>query len=247
MKTARHTYERVQTGSREDLVIQHASLVKRIAWHLAARLPAGVQIDDLEQAGMIGLLEAASCYRSDKGASFETFAGLRIRGAMLDQLRREGWAPRSVTRHARQLGEAIRKIEQRQGREAQPAEISRELGISMDQYHEWLFEASTLHVASLDELSEFGLDAVEHAAGAAPSTPLDAVMASGFQSALAEEIESLPEREKLLMALYYDKGLNFKEIGKVLEISESRVCQIHGQAVVRLRCKLAEWAEQGLA
>lgn len=247
MTLARTAYQRVQTGSREDLVIQHAALVKRIAWHLAGRLPAGIEVDDLVQAGMIGLLEAASCYQPDKGASFETFAGLRIRGAMLDQLRREGWAPRSVTRRMRQLGEAIRKVEHRHGREAQPAEVARELGIGIDAYHEWLQDAGTLHVASLDELAEHGMDAVEQAAGTSLSTPLDAVMAEGFQGALAEEIDGLPEREKLVLALYYDKGLNLKEIGKVLEISESRVCQIHSQAVVRLRSKLSEWAEQGLA
>jgi len=245
MVSVRAMYQRVQTGPREELVLQHAPLVKRIAWHLAGRLPSGVEVDDLVQAGMIGLLEAASHFQADKGASFETFAGIRIRGAMLDQLRREGWAPRSVTRRMRQLGEAIRKVENRHGREAMPAEVAREMGISLDEYHDLLHEAGSLHVASLDQLAEGGMEAVDQATGGSRiGQPLDELMADGFQGALADEIEHLPEREKLVLALYYDKGLNLKEIGRVLEVSESRVCQIHSQAVARLRSRLGDWAEQ---
>lgn len=243
MVTAERAYARVRTGPREDLVLQHAGLVKRIAWHLAGRLPAGVEVDDLVQAGMMGLLEAASHFEADKGASFETFAGLRIRGAMLDQLRREGWAPRSVTRRARQLGEALRRVEHRLGREARPAEVARELGIDLDTFHTWQQEAGLLHVASLDAMAEHGLEAVEQAAGSTLSTPLDSLLADRFQGALAEEIGQLPERERVVLGLYYEHGLNLREVGEVLEISESRVCQIHGQAVARLRARLAEWTE----
>ncbi|MBD2858449.1 RNA polymerase sigma factor FliA [Spongiibacter sp. KMU-158] len=235
-----NAYLDVQHGSREQLVHQHAGLVKRIAYHMVSRLPASVEVDDLIQAGMIGLLEAGSNYRAGQGASFETFASIRIRGAMLDQLRHDGWAPRSVSKGLRDMGDAVRRIESRVGREAHGNEIAAEMGISLDEYHRLLQDTSSVRLFSLDHFGEDGEETLD-ITDEESATPAEAVMEEGFQSALAEQIDGLPEREKLVMALYYDNGLNLKEIGEVLEVSESRVCQIHSQAIVRLQSRLRDW------
>lgn len=221
-----------------DLMNQHAGLVKRIAYHLAARLPSSVEIDDLIQAGSIGLLEAARNYQGDRGASFETYAGIRIRGAMLDELRRGDWAPRSLHRRAREVEAAMRAIEQETGREAKDSEIAERLGITLAEYFDAVSDAARCQVMSSDGFDDGeGLDAP-----AEGGDPDEQVGRAEFQNELIKAIGSLPEREKLVMSMYYERELNLKEIGKVLDVSESRVCQIHGQALVRLRSKLGDWA-----
>lgn len=221
-----------------DLMAQHAGLVKRIAYHLAARLPASVEIDDLIQAGSIGLLEAARNFQDDRGASFETYAGIRIRGAMLDELRRGDWAPRSLHRKARDVEGAMRAIEQQTGREARDSEIAERLGMSLDEYFEAVADAARCQVLSSDGFADGeGFDAP-----AENGDPDEQLGRAEFQQELARAIDALPEREKLVMSLYYERELNLKEIGKVLDVSESRICQIHGQALLRLRARLGEWA-----
>jgi RNA polymerase sigma factor for flagellar operon FliA len=226
---------------RDDLVSKHAALVKRIAYHLMSRLPPSVQADDLIQAGMIGLLEASRNYDASQGASFETYAGIRIRGAMLDEIRRTDWTPRSVHRKARQVAEAVREIENQEGRDARDIEVAEKLGIELQEYHRILQDATGCRVFSIDDASVNG-DEPQHAASATPrNEPLDSLNKSDFKSALAQAIAGLPERESLVMAMYYDEELNLREIGEVLGVSESRVCQIHGQALIRLRARMAEW------
>lgn len=217
----------------DALVTRHAELVKRIAYHLAGRLPPSVDVADLIQAGMLGLLEAAANYTAHRGASFETYAGIRIRGAMIDALRKLDWAPRSVHRKARAVAAVMRDIERETGREARDTEIAERLGISLDEYHAIVQDAASCRLASLDEAT-----AGEAQDGADPF--LEATEA-GFREALAQAIDGLPEREKLVMSLYYTDELNLKEIGAVLSVTESRVCQLHGQALVRLKARLAEW------
>lgn len=234
-------YLDVQNGSREELVSRHAPLVKRIAYHLVSRLPASVEVDDLIQAGMIGLLEAGSHYQADKGATFETYASIRIRGAMIDQMRQNGWAPRSVTRQLRQMSEAVRRAESRLGRVAMASDIASEMGVSLDEYHDLLRDTSSVRLFSLEQIGENEQEAVDVGGGDDRYAPLENVLADDFQHALADNIKNLPEREKLVMALYYDSGLNLKEIGEVMEVSESRVCQIHSQAIVRLKGRLSDW------
>jgi RNA polymerase sigma factor for flagellar operon FliA len=235
------SYLEVQFGSREELVEVHAALVKRIAYHLVSRLPANVDVDDLIQAGMIGLLEAGSNYQMNKGASFETFASIRIRGAMIDQMRQNSWAPRSATRQLREMSEAVRKVESRVAREANANEIADEMGISLDDYHDLLRDTSSVRLFSLDQMSEGEHQAIEVGGGDDRYAPLENILEDGFQAALVSQIKDLPEREKLVMALYYENGLNLKEIGEVMEVSESRVCQIHSQAIVRLKSRLRDW------
>ena len=233
-------YSAMQQHNFEELVNQHAPLVKRIAYHLMNRLPPNVQADDLIQAGMIGLLEASRNYDPSQGASFETYAGIRIRGAMLDEIRRSDWTPRSVHRKARVVAEAMRTIENEYGRDARDVEVAEELGMTLKEYHAILQDASGCRIFSLDELAAVG-DVMRGQAGGVHAGPFDGLQKDAFKEALAKEIAGLPERERLVMALYYDEELNLREIGQVLGVSESRVCQIHSQAALRLRSRLEEW------
>ncbi|MBS3803697.1 MAG: RNA polymerase sigma factor FliA [Oleiphilaceae bacterium] len=230
-----------QTGApkAQDLVERHAPLVKKIALHMLGRLPASVQLDDLMQAGMIGLLEAAQKYQPTKGASFETYAGIRIRGAMVDEMRRGDWVPRSVHRNARRVARAIKVVEDRIGGEALDSDVAEELDMTLAEYHACLSDTNGGRLFSLDELNESGdLPLTEVDPG---DNPLAGITSAAFQSSLAAAIEGLPEREKLILALYYQEELNLKEIGAVIGVSESRVSQIHGQAAMRLRSRLADW------
>ena len=224
----------------ETMVLRHAELVKRIAYHLAGRLPPSVEVDDLIQAGMLGLLEAVSNYASGRGASFETYAGIRIRGAMIDALRKLDWAPRSVHRKARDAAAAIRELEGRHGREARDAEIAEFMGISMDEYHRITHDSVSCQLSSLDDDSAGEVEAVG-------DDPFRDVASHDFRASLAKAINELPERERLVMSMYYSDELNLKEIGAVLKVTESRVCQLHGQALTRLKARLAEWREPDVA
>ncbi len=232
-------------NNRDDLVVQHAPLVKRIAYHLMCRLPPSVQADDLIQAGMIGLLEAARNYDSTQGASFETYAGIRVRGAMLDEIRKNDWAPRSVHRKARKVAEAVRQIESMMGRDARDNEVAEALEMSLSEYHQTLQAASGYLVLSFDDL---GADdeavATNINLSSASMTPFDGLQKEDFKRSLAEAIAGLPERECLVMTLYYDEELNLREIGSVLGVSESRVSQIHSQALIRLQARLGQWTKK---
>jgi RNA polymerase sigma factor FliA len=228
--------------SQQELVLRHADLVKRIAYHLVSRMPPHVEVDDLIQSGMIGLLDAGKHYSPDKGANFETYAGIRIRGAMLDEVRKSDWTPRSVHRNMREMSEAIRRIENEKGQDASGAEIARELGISLEEYHKLILDAATCRLFSFDQLGSGDDDSnpSDNARDDRPG-PLENIREQRFSEAMAAAIGLLPEREQLVLSLYYDDEMNLREIGEVLEVSESRVCQIHSQALVRLRARLAEW------
>ncbi len=231
----RYAGVKATTRAGDELVLRHAELVKRIAYHLAGRLPPSVSVDDLIQAGMLGLMEAAANYAANRGASFETYAGIRIRGAMIDALRKQDWAPRSVHRQARAVAAAVREVEQRTGRDARDVEIAEEMGVSLEEYHQAVQDAASCQLASLDETGSANCTDA--------SDPFRDVASDQFRSALTQAIERLPERERLVMSLYYSEGLNLKEIGAVLDVTESRACQLHGQALVRLRARLADWRE----
>jgi RNA polymerase sigma factor for flagellar operon FliA len=222
---------------KEDLVRQHAQLVKRLAFQLMAKLPASVQIDDLVQNGMIGLLDALGRFEEGMGAQFETYAAQRIRGAMLDGLRDNDWVPRGVRREMRRVEEAIHKLEHEHGRPPSEGELAAALGMAIAEYQKLLQEARGHQLIYLEDLAadqdESFLD--RNCAGPAPADPAALLEDIDTRRALVSGIEALPEREKTVMALYYDEDLNLKEIGEVLGVTESRVCQLHSQAIARLR------------
>jgi len=226
----------------ESRINEYAPLVRKMAHHLATRLPASVQIDDIIQAGLIGLMDAANRFEESQGNRFETYATQRIRGAMLDELRQNDWLPRSMRRSLRQIESAIHVLEQRLGRAPVEREIARELGLSLAEYQSQLQDAKGYQLLHLDDFGEdAGDDFLERHCPDDRDNPIERLSDQRFRAALVAAIEVLPEREKLLMGLYYEQEMNFKEIAAVLEVSESRVCQLHSQAVARLRAKLKDW------
>ncbi|GDX84332.1 RNA polymerase sigma factor FliA [Methylococcaceae bacterium] len=233
-------YNFVQVGGINAQIMQHASLVKRIAYHLLSKLPDSVQVDDLIQAGMLGLLESIKNYDSSKGASFDTYAGIRIRGSMLDEVRRCDWVPRSVYKKSRFISDAIRIIENQTGTAAKDCDVAEYLGISLDEYNHILQDSSNCRIFSVEELAQTGDNYLEEASGISEA-PLESITRDGFQQALSMAIGSLPEREKLIISLYYNEELNLREIGQILNLTESRVSQISSQAVIRLRSRLSDW------
>lgn len=222
-------------------VEQYLPLVRRIAHHLVARLPASVVVEDLIQAGVIGLIDAIQKYDTSKGASFETYAGIRIRGTMIDEIRRGEWAPRSVHRNARAIQDAIRNVEARVGRDANDREVAEELGISLDDYYAMAQDSMATRLFSIDEMESPDslidyTDLNTHS-----RNPSNELQREALLEGLVKAIGDLPERERMVLSLYYDEELNLKEIGEVLGVSESRVCQIHSQATHRLRARLKDW------
>lgn len=219
-----------------SFIEEYAPLVKRIAHHLLARLPSTIQVDDLIQAGMIGLIEAHRNFDASKGASFTTYAGIRIRGSMLDEIRKGDWAPRSVHRNSRRVQEAIRTIEHALGRDAKPQEVAKALNISVDEYFQILNDSNGAKIFAFEDLGVTEEAFSGHSAGL-----MDGVAKNHFKQHLAQEINKLPEREKLVLALYYDEELNLREVGEVLGVSESRISQIHSQAMHRLASRMKAW------
>lgn len=225
----------------DSLVERHAGLVKRIAYHLIGRLPASVQVEDLIQAGMIGLIEAARRFDATHGASFETYAGIRIRGHMLDEVRRSGWSPRAARRKARRLAAATHQVQQASGAEASERDVAAALGVAMDEYHALRHDATRFGVFNASDLVGSGDDEEDFLERVPDQANGPAELAAGDEALtrLSQAIDQLPERERLVMSMYYDDELNLREIGVVLGVTESRVCQIHSQAVLRLRGRLA--------
>jgi len=222
------------------MVMKYAPLVKRIAYHLMARLPSSVVVDDLIQAGMVGLLEASRNYRPDLGASFETYSGIRIRGSMLDELRRNDWAPKSVHRKNRELSKVVRDIETRTGRDARDDEVAEEMGITLDEYYKILQDSSNARIYGFEELG-VDEDAIELGLTSSKKGPFETFSSDRFKNNLSDAIAGLPERERMVVTLYYDSELNLREIGSVLGVSESRVSQLISQAMIRLRARMKEW------
>lgn len=237
-------YSELTGISPEDLVVTYAPLVKRIGLHLMGRLPSSVQLDDLLQAGMLGLLDASQHYQANKGASFETFASIRIRGAMLDEIRAGDWAPRSVHRNGRAISQAIQTLESQLGREARDTEVAEFLHLQLDEYRQQLQDMQGTRLIPLelftmpDDESQSPQDIA-----AVDDNPLHDLQKIRFRTMLAEAISQLPERERLVLSLYYDEELNLKEIGAVLGVSESRVSQLHSQTMLRLAARLSAWRD----
>ncbi|TFV93904.1 RNA polymerase sigma factor FliA [Oxalobacteraceae bacterium OM1] len=242
-------YTATGRADKNDLLKAHAPLVKKLAHQMMAKLPPSVDVDDLIQAGMIGLLDAVNRYEDNHGAQFETYAVQRIRGAMLDELRNSDWLPRSIRQNMRKIETAMNNLQQRLGRAPKEAEIAKEMKVSLEDYQEMLNDGIGHQLVYYEDfhdkedsdhfLDRFCIDE--------QSDPLQSLLAGGFRQAVIQAIEALPEREKILMGLYYEQEMNLKEIGAVMGVSESRVSQLHSQAIARLRSKLREKAWTGLA
>ena len=222
-------------------VADHAQLVKRLAYQLAARLPSSVQVDDLIQAGMMGLLDALQGYDDQQGAQFETYATQRIRGAMLDELRDADWAPRSVRKQAREIENAIHQLQQTLGKAPSEAQIAESMGVPLTEYQQMLAEAHGHQLVHYEDFENDDGETIGFDLSDTRPNPFQVLHDEGMRDTLVREISELPEREKMVMAMYYQEDLNLKEIGAVLGVTESRVCQLHSQAILRLRGKMKAW------
>ena len=250
MRKGKVVYTAQGNIEKSHLLKQHQPMVRRMALQMLAKLPASVELDDLIQAGMIGLLDASTRYQDNRGAQFETFASQRIRGAMLDELRASDWGSRNLRQQARKVEQAIQSLEHRLGRPATEGEIAKELKMDLDDYQSLLQEIQGCQLLYVEDFSQDGegdspfLD--RHASeargerGGASGSSLAQLMESGFRHQLVAAIGELPERDRLLLNLYYEEELNLREIGAILEVSQSRVCQLHSQAISRLRAKLKD-------
>jgi len=231
--------------NKDQLVQRFAPLVKRIAYHLMARLPSSVQVDDLVQNGMLGLLDAITRFEAGMGAQFETYAAQRVRGAMLDGLRENDWLPRSLRRDFRRIEVAISQLEQQFGRAPSEQELADALSMALPEYQKMLQDARGHQLISFEDLVENGdEDYLERHLSDPSAEPSKILEDESLRRLLVEGIEALPEREKLMMALYYEQDLNLREIGDVMGVTESRVCQLHTQVVARLRARI--FADAGL-
>ena len=227
----------------DSLLREHAPLVRRSAQQLLARLPASVQQGDLEQAGMIGLMDAIARYEDHPGVPFGVYASQRIRGAMLDDLRANDWFPRGVRRNQRRIDATLGRLEQSLGRPAGEAEVAEALGVTLLDYRAMLAEAKGFQLVFLEDLGgdEDGSAYLDRHLADGGADPFRCLTDGRFREDLAKAITQLPEREQLVMAMYYERDLNLEEVGAVLGVSASRVCQLHGEAVLRLRGKLRSW------
>jgi RNA polymerase sigma factor for flagellar operon FliA len=229
------------TLDRDQLVTHYAPLVKRIAYHLMAKLPSSVQVEDMIQNGMLGLLDAINRYEEGLGAQFETYAVQRIRGAMLDGLRENDWLPRSLRRDMRRIEAAISALEQRFGRQPNESELADSLSMTLPEYQKMLQEARGHQLVYFEDFTDGDEeDFLERNCAGPEADPLEHLLEKDMRVSLVNAIEDLPEREKTVMGLYYERDLNLREIGEILGVTESRVCQLHSQAIARLRSRIFE-------
>lgn len=233
---------------KDELLNKHAVLVKKLAYQLKAKLPPSVELDDLVQAGMMGLLDAVNRYEDTHGAQFETYAVQRIRGSMLDELRSADWLPRSIRKNMRDVETAISQLEQQLGQPPTEGEVAKKLNLSLADYYDMLGDCGGHQLIYYEDFhdSEGGEHFLDRFHSDDTSDPIKGLLAGDFRDALIVAINALPEREKILLGLYYEQELNLKEIGAVMAVSESRVCQLHSQAVARLRANLKEKSWTGV-
>ena len=225
---------------RNALIKQYQPLVRRLAHHMMAKLPASVEVDDLIQVGLIGLSDALARFEASQGVQFETFATQRIRGAMLDELRDNDWMSRGSRKSQKEIEVAIRKLEHKFGRSPAESEIAAELEMSLADYQSLLGKVRGTQLVYLEDMSRGEDDDTfldRHVADA-EADPMAMLRDQRLRLSLVAAIKSLPEREQYIMSMYYEQDMNLKEIAAVLEVTESRVCQLHSQSIARLRAKM---------
>jgi len=230
-------------SNRETLIVEYGNLIKFIAQKIASRLPSNIELDDLISSGVIGLMDAIDKYDSARDNKFKTYAEFRIRGAILDELRAQDWVPRSVREKAKILERCYRRIEQDKGRQATDDEVAKDLGVSHEEFHDMLNEVRSVSLLSYDDLGNLSNSDKRalHGFGETGSrvpTPFSEVGVAHLKRIVATAIEDLPEKQRLVLSLYYYEDLNLKEIGRVLDVTESRVSQLHSQAILKLKARL---------
>lgn len=227
--------------NRNALIKQYQPLVRRLAHHMMAKLPANVQVDDLIQVGLMGLSEALTRYEAIQGVQFETFATQRIRGAMLDELRDNDWMSRGTRKSQKEIEQALRRLEHLLGRPPLESEIASQLGMSLTDYQTLLGKVRGSQLIYLEDMTRGHDDddsVLDRHVGDTDADPLNMLRDQRIRQALVAAIKNLPEREQFIMGMYYEKDMNLKEIALVLDITESRVCQLHSQSIARLRSKM---------
>ncbi|MFY9329907.1 MAG: RNA polymerase sigma factor FliA [Georgfuchsia sp.] len=229
-------------ADKEQQLVQFAPLVKRIAHHMMATLPASVEVDDIIQAGMMGLLDAVNRYQESLGAQFATYASQRIRGAIIDELRQSDWVPRGVRKNMRSIEAAVSVLQQTLKRGPTEQELANYLKVSLAEYQQWLQDARGYQLVYYEDFNGADDDSfLDRHSATTQSGPLENLEAENLRELLVDAIDALPEREKMMMSLYYEKDLNLREIGEVMGVSESRVCQLHSQAIARLRARMRDY------
>ena len=250
LRDAKENYSEIPATLKEQIVLEHAPLIRYIVNRIAVRLPSHIDLDDLHNTGVIGLMDAIEKYDPEKNCKFKTYAEFRIKGAILDQLRSLDWVPRSVRQKGRKLERAYGEVEQRLGRSASEEEVADSLGLQIEKFHELLNQVRGVSLVNLEELRGTGADGERTGSYADivedvhSENPFSAFRQTETRQVIAETIGGLPEKERLVLTLYYYEDLNMKEIGSILGITESRVCQIHTKAVGRLRSKLKALTER---
>jgi RNA polymerase sigma factor for flagellar operon FliA len=240
---------KIQPTEKDKLVLEYAPLIKFIAQKIAVRLPSNIELDDLISSGVIGLMDAIDKYDPTRDNKFKTYAEFRIRGAILDELRAQDWVPRSIRDKAKLLDKTMANLEADLGRIPTDEEVAKTLNVSIDEFHELLNQVRPVSLLSIDESQTFSnvdkksiLNILE---GCKLNNPFNQLNIKSVKDIVTHAIEELPERQRLVLSLYYYEDLNLKEIGKVLRVTESRVSQLHAQAVSRLRNKLAQTLGSG--
>lgn len=242
LKNLKDYKTKIDAKTKNEIIVEYAPLIKYVAQKIASRLPPNIELDDLISCGVIGLMDAIEKYDPTRENKFKTYAEFRIRGAILDELRAQDWVPRSVREKAKLVERTYQKLERELGRQVTDDEMCAELKISKDDYYELLNKAKTVSLLNIDDSSTFNrgdkklmMGLMEHRRS---SNPFSAVNFKRAQDKIKEGIKSLPEKQRLVLSLYYYEDLNLKQIGQVLDVTESRISQLHTQAVMKLRAKL---------
>lgn len=237
------------SAQKDKLVIEYSSLIKFIAQKIAVRLPSNIELDDLISSGVIGLMDAIDKYDPARDNKFKTYAEFRIRGAILDELRAQDWVPRSIRDKSKLLDRTISKLESDLGRVPKDEEVAQKLDLTIDEFHDLINQVRPVSILSMEEQQGFSnadkrsiFNILEELK---LNNPLNRLNVKKIKEIMTKAIEELPERQRLVLSLYYYEDLNLKEIGQVLRVTESRVSQLHAQAVARLRSKFSSLFESG--
>jgi RNA polymerase sigma factor for flagellar operon FliA len=226
---------------RDAMIRQYSPLVRRLAHHMMAKLPANVQVDDLIQVGLIGLSEALTRYEAAQGVQFETFATQRIRGAMIDELRENDWMSRGSRKSQKEIERALRRLEHQLGRSPTESEIAAELDMTLADYQSLLSKVRGTQLMYLEDMNGGSDDEdsfLDRHVSDSAADPMSMLRDQRLRESLVVAIKALPEREQYIMSMYYENDMNLKEIAAVLGVTESRVCQLHSQSIARLRAKM---------